>query len=75
MLKKKIWTNFQRIIELFTEKIVTKLSKTWVRDPGSKIRDLGSGKNIFRIPDPGVKKAPDPGSGFATLFLILLCCG
>jgi hypothetical protein len=28
---------------------------------------LGSGKNLFRIPDPEVKKAPDPGSGFATL--------
>jgi hypothetical protein len=48
-------TNFQRIIELFTQKIVTKLSKVWVWDPGS-------GKNLFRIPDPGVKKAPDPGS-------------
>jgi hypothetical protein len=46
---------FQRIIELFTPKIVTKLSKIWVSDPGS-------GKNLFRIPDPGVKKAPDPGS-------------
>jgi hypothetical protein len=29
---------------------------------GSEIRDPGSGKNPFRIPDPGVKKAPDPGS-------------
>ena len=29
---------------------------------GSGIRDPGSGKNLFRIPDPGVKKAPDPGS-------------
>jgi hypothetical protein len=29
MLKKKIWANFQRIIELFTQKIVT-LSKIWV---------------------------------------------
>ncbi len=29
---------------------------------GSGIRDPGSGKNPFRIPDPGVKKAPDPGS-------------
>jgi hypothetical protein len=29
---------------------------------GSGIRDLGSGKSVFRIPDPGVKKAPDPGS-------------
>jgi hypothetical protein len=24
----------------------------------SGIRDPGSGKNLFRIPDPGVKKAP-----------------
>jgi hypothetical protein len=39
MLKKKIWANFQRIIELFTQKIVTKLSKIWVWDPGSEIRD------------------------------------
>jgi hypothetical protein len=28
---------------------------------GSGIRDSESGKNLFRIPDPGVKKAPDPG--------------
>ena len=34
---------------------------------GSGIRDPGSGKNLFRIQDPGVKKAPDPGSGSATL--------
>jgi hypothetical protein len=27
LLKKKIWANFQRIMELFTQKIVTKLSK------------------------------------------------
>ena len=60
VLKKKILANFQRIIELFTQKIVTKLSKIWVWDPGS-------GKDLFRIPDPGVKKAPDPGSGSATL--------
>jgi hypothetical protein len=55
VIKKKIWANFQRIIELYTQKIVTKLSKIWVWDPGSE-------KNLFRIPDPGVKKAPDPGS-------------
>jgi hypothetical protein len=55
VLKKKIWANFQRIIELFTKKIVKKLFKIWSWDPGS-------GKNPFRIPDPGVKKAPDPGS-------------
>jgi hypothetical protein len=62
VLKKKIWANFQRTIELFTQKIVNKLSKIWIWDPVS-------GKNlpVFRIPDPGVKKAPDPGSGSATL--------
>ena len=62
MRKKKIWANFQRIIELFAQKIVTKLSKVWVWDPGY-------GKNLFRIPDLGVKKAPVPGSGSATLDL------
>jgi hypothetical protein len=45
MLTKKIWANFQKIIELFTQKIVSKLSKIWVWDPGS-------GKNLFWIPDP-----------------------
>ena len=29
---------------------------------GSGVRDQGSRKNLFRIPDPGVKKAPDSGS-------------
>ncbi len=29
-------------------------------------------QNFFCLPDPGVKKAPDPGSGSATLFLILV---
>jgi hypothetical protein len=38
------------------------LSKICVWDPGSEIWGPGSGKNLFRIPDPGVKKAPDPGS-------------
>jgi hypothetical protein len=30
---------------------------------GSGIQDPRSGKNLFWIPDPGVKKASDPGSG------------
>jgi hypothetical protein len=34
-----MWANFQRIIELFTQKIVTKISIVWVWDPGSDIRD------------------------------------
>jgi hypothetical protein len=42
MLKKKIWANFQKIVELFTPKIVTKLSKVWVRDP-----------EVKKAPDPG----------------------
>jgi hypothetical protein len=60
VLKKKIWANFQRIIELFTQKIVNKLSKIWVWNPGSEIRDpektySGSriqGSKRHRIPDP-----------------------
>ncbi len=67
VLKKKICANFQRIIELFTKNFFKKLLKIWSRDPGSGIWDPGSGRNLFRIPDPGVKKAPDPGSGSATL--------
>jgi hypothetical protein len=45
--------NLGKFIELFTQKIATKLSKIWVWD-------AGSGKKP--IPDPRVKKAPDPGS-------------
>ncbi len=57
VLKKNIWANFQRIIELFTRKIVKKLLKIWSWDPGSEIRKKP-------IPDPGSRgqKAPDPGS-------------
>ncbi len=60
MLKKKISAKFQRIIEVFTQKTVTKLSKIWVWDSGS-------GKNLFRIPDLGSRvqgskrhRIPDP---------------
>ncbi len=53
---------FTKNYRTFYPKIVIKLSKIWVWDPGS-------GKTIFRIPDPGVKKAPDPGS--ATLLFII----
>jgi hypothetical protein len=67
VLKKKIWANFQRIIELFTKKNWQKALKNMVL--GSGIRDPGSVKNLFRIPDSGSRgqKAPDPGSGSATL--------
>jgi hypothetical protein len=66
MMKKKIWANFQRIKELFSQKIVSKLSKIRVWDPGSEIRDPEKNR-LFLIPDPGVKKARDPGCGSATL--------
>ncbi len=55
VLKKKNWANFQRIIELFTQKIVIKLSKIWVWDPGSGKTYSGSriqGSKRHRIPDP-----------------------
>ncbi len=62
MLKKKIWANFQRIIELFTQKIVTKLSKIRVWYPRSRIRK----KPIL---NPGSRGQKGPGSGSATLVL------
>jgi hypothetical protein len=70
LLKKKIWANFQRIIELFMQKIVTKLSKIWFWDPRSGIRDPVSEIRKKPIPDPGSRiqglkrqRIPDPGSG------------
>jgi hypothetical protein len=59
VLKKKIWANFQRIIELFTKKIIKKLLKIWSWDLGSGIRDPGSGIRKKPIPDPG-SRIPDP---------------
>jgi hypothetical protein len=64
MLKKNIWANFQRIIELFTLKIVTKLSKIWVWDPGSEIGDPRSGIRKKPIPDPGSRGQKCTGSRF-----------
>ncbi len=60
MLKKKIKDNFQRIIEVFTLKMFTKLSKIWAWDPGSEnLEKTYSGSRIqgskrHQIPDPGV---------------------
>ncbi len=47
--------HFQRIIELFTQKFVTKLSKIWVWDPGSETRKKP-------IPDPGSRGQKGTGS-------------
>ena len=51
----------------FYPKIFKMLSNIWVWDPGSEIRDPEKPYSGSRLPDPGVKKAPDPGSGSATL--------
>jgi hypothetical protein len=53
MLKKKIWPNFQRILELFTQKLSLSSQKYGfgIRDPGSM----------------GQKEVTGPGSGSATL--------
>jgi hypothetical protein len=65
--KKKIWANFQRIIELFTKKIVKKLLKIWSWDPGSEIRDPEKTYSGSRIQGSKKHPIPDPGSGSATL--------
>jgi hypothetical protein len=36
---------------------------------GSQKYGLGTGKNLFRSSDPGVKKVTDPGFGSATLVI------
>jgi len=53
----QIWS----VLNLTPKIFVLKLSEVIV---GSEIQDPdpGSGKNLFRIPDPGVQKAPDSGS-------------
>jgi hypothetical protein len=60
MLKKKNWAYFQRIIKLFTQKIVTKLFKIWVWDPGSEIQDP---EKTY----PGYRGQKGTGSGSAIL--------
>jgi hypothetical protein len=59
MLKKKIWANFQRIVEDFTQKIVNMLSNIGM-GLGSGIQDSGSGKKP--IPDPGSRGQKGTGS-------------
>ncbi len=75
MLKNKIWANFQRIVEVFTQKMFNMISNIWVWDPGSEIRDpektySGSqiqGSKRHRIPDPDPLKA---NSAFTGLYII-----
>jgi hypothetical protein len=62
MLKKKIWANFQRIVEVFTQKIFNMLSNIWVWDPGSEIRDPEKTYFGSRIQGSKRHKIPDSGS-------------
>jgi hypothetical protein len=50
----KNWASSHRIIERFTQKLVTELSQIW---------DLGSGKNLFWIPDLGSGSRGRKGTG------------
>ena len=67
VLKKKIWANFQRIIELFTKKIVKKLLKIWSWDPGSEIRDPEKTYSGSRIQWSKSTQSRIPGSLVPTL--------
>jgi hypothetical protein len=62
VLKKKIWANIQRIIELLPQKLSISSQKY-----GFEIRDPGSGKNLFQVLGSKRHWIPDPGSGSATL--------
>ncbi len=66
LLTKKSWAKFQRIIELFTQKVVIKLSKIWVWDPGSW-------KNLFRIPGSKRHRIPDPQHCYESMFKFVGC--
>ncbi len=63
-VQKEIWDNWQRKLWYFLpQKSVSNLLKTWVGNPGSKIRDPEKTHSVSRILDPWVKKVPDPGFG------------
>ncbi len=57
----------KKIIELSTQKIVNKLSKLWIWDLGSEIRDPEKTYSGSRIQGSKRHRIPDPGSGSATL--------
>jgi hypothetical protein len=61
MLKKKMWANFKIIIELFNQKIVTKLSKIQVLGSGIRKKTY-SGSRI-----QGSKRHQDPQHWIITI--------
>jgi hypothetical protein len=60
MQKKQNLSKFLKNYKTFYPKKGQQALKLWVWNPGS-------GKNLYWIRNPGVKMAPDPGSGSATL--------
>jgi hypothetical protein len=61
MLKKKIWANYQRIVEVFTQQIFNMLS------------DMGLGSGIWKkpIPDPGYRGQKGTENIFDTFLLLI----
>ncbi len=55
--RKKFGPIFKELLKFLPKKLSLSSQKY-----GFGLRYLRSGKNLFRIPDPGVKKAPDHGS-------------
>ncbi len=62
---KKIWVHLAKNVRVLNQKIVKLIG--WIRDPGSGFRIQGVNK--APEPDPGDKKALDPGFGSAALIL------
>jgi hypothetical protein len=61
MLNKKIWADFQRIVEVFTQKFFNMISNIWVWDPGSgKNLSRIQGSKRYRIPGSKRYRIPDP---------------
>jgi hypothetical protein len=69
MPQKTILASFQRILELFTQKFVTKLSKIWVWDPGSGIwfQEKTYSGSWIQVQGSKRHQIQDPGPGSATL--------
>ncbi len=67
--RKKFGPIFQELLKFLPKKLSPSPPKygIGIRDPGSEIREPETTYSGSRIPDPGVKKAPDPRSGSATL--------
>ena len=47
--EEKNWASFQRIIEIFTQKFVTKLYKIWGWDPGSGKKPIPDYRSQIRV--------------------------